>query len=333
MRSSLILVALLCVGCGSTSPTAPSTPPVVVVVPPSPAVITLSGTLTATNGGQALAGVDVAIFGAPAMVTTAGGAFTTALPVSGIYGLTLSSAAIVPRTVNALVNGSRAIQIGAISLGGGFDLPFYRELVRNTLDKPAGLEPLRRWTVNPSFYMKVTDEAGALIDAQTLDSAEQVIRATLPQWTDGTLAVATFERGTSTRGAAAGWINVNWSNAVLPIGDTNFTCGDAVIGGNPGTINLYYRAGRANSQATCRCAGGGAMGPRVVSHELGHAMGFYHAGAVNDVMFPGTGDYCDATPTTRERYHAAIAYARPVGNVDPDRDPVGAVNLAPMTVR
>ena len=42
---------------------------------------------------------------------------------------------------------------------------------------------------------------------------------------------------------------------------------------------------------------------------------------------------CDAPLSARELAHAAIAYARPIGNVDPDTDPAGTVNLAPLTVR
>ena len=35
----------------------------------------------------------------------------------------------------------------------------------------------------------------------------------------------------------------------------------------------------------------------------------------------------DMHVTERERYHAAIAYTRPVGNTDPDNDPVGQAFL------
>jgi hypothetical protein len=36
---------------------------------------------------------------------------------------------------------------------------------------------------------------------------------------------------------------------------------------------------------------------------------------------------CDLEPSARERLHAAIAYSRPVGNVDPDTDPLTVVSL------
>jgi hypothetical protein len=41
---------------------------------------------------------------------------------------------------------------------------------------------------------------------------------------------------------------------------------------------------------------------------------------------------CDKPISARELYHARIAYSRPVGNVDPDTDPVGTVTLAPLRV-
>ncbi len=75
------------------------------------------------------------------------------------------------------------------------------------------------------------------------------------------------------------------------------------------------------------------MTPQIVRHELVHAFGFWHTDNVNDAMYGKANNVCDAPLSARERYHAAIAYARPVGNVDPDADPAGIVSLAPMTVR
>ena len=56
-------------------------------------------------------------------------------------------------------------------------------------------------------------------------------------------------------------------------------------------------------------------------HELVHALGYYHTQegwSVNN-------DCGQFLPDVL--YHAAIAYARPVGNTDPDTDPGADVNL------
>jgi hypothetical protein len=41
----------------------------------------------------------------------------------------------------------------------------------------------------------------------------------------------------------------------------------------------------------------------------------------------------DDHPTPHEVQAAAIAYHRPIGNMDPDSDPSALVNLAPLVVR
>jgi hypothetical protein len=42
---------------------------------------------------------------------------------------------------------------------------------------------------------------------------------------------------------------------------------------------------------------------------------------------------CYAMPSSAERFHASIAYARPVGNTDPDIDPNTTIRLTPQTVK
>ena len=63
------------------------------------------------------------------------------------------------------------VAIDAIGVAG-FDLNFYRQLVRDTSDAPEKLEPLRRWTCNPHVFLQTT----ALVDARTLDMVERTIR-------------------------------------------------------------------------------------------------------------------------------------------------------------
>ena len=59
------------------------------------------------------------------------------------------------------------------------------------------------------------------------------------------------------------------------------------------------------------------IAPLVVRHELGHALGFFHTGSENDVMWGGSWSNPNLTPSPRELTAAAIAYSRPVGNPEP----------------
>lgn len=272
------VLAVIAAACGSSTPTTPTPTPTPAPIvppapPPAPTTATVSGRVTATNGGQALGAVAVTI-GPQIATSDSSGAFSfTFSPFQGNLRVMLAGASIVPRIATASVNATRTLPLDAISLSGGFDQTYYRQLARNTLDAPTTMEALRRWTVNPSFYMKVTDEAGVMMDAKTLDNTEQVIHSFVPQWTSGRLSVAAFERGTAVRSLTPGWININWSNGSIIHPDGGFRCGDSLIGVNPGRMNLYYKANQ-NTKFTCRCGGQSEMGSRVVSHELGHAMGF-----------------------------------------------------------
>lgn len=312
------LVALLSSACGS-SPTAPAptTTPT-----PTPASYTIAGTVTATNGGQALGGLSVLLNGLPT-TTNGAGVFTYALTTGTTARLTLDGAGIVPRALTLQSASARTVAVQAISLGNGFDLAFYRQLVRNSFDAPATLQPLRRWTRAPSIYLRTIDAAGASIDTRTLDSTEAAIRETLPLWTSGQFSVAVLERGTETRAGVSGWLTVVWPATAEP-----GVCGRADVGVEGGTIELNYKTGGG-----CRCAGGPEVRPRTVRHELGHAMGFWHTDSPTDLMSGAAVAACDAPPSARELAAAAIAYARPVGNLDPDADPVGAVTLAPMRIQ
>jgi hypothetical protein len=314
-RGALVLfVALLSGACGS-SPTSPSAPPVV-TPPVTPSSYTVAGTVTATNGGQALSGLTVDLNGQHATTDGAGG-FGFPLTSGSTARLLLSGSGIVPRALTLNVGAARTLAVGAISLSSGFDLGFYREFVRNGFE--GGNEPLRRWTRAPQVYLRTVDDSGAAIDGQTLDATQRAMAEAMPQWSGYAAAVT---RGTESHVGQAGWLTVVWrADASQAI------CGTSDVGLDGGQMQLFYRRGGG-----CRCPGGPEITPRTVKHELGHAMGFYHTDNAGDIMAPGVPG-CDASPSAREIAHAAIAYARPVGNLDPDSDPTSLVNLAPMRVR
>ena len=51
-------------------------------------------------------------------------------------------------------------------------------------------------------------------------------------------------------------------------------------------------------------------------------MGFFHVRDRSSMMFPFIAGDCPAGQlSAAETYHAGIAYSRPRGNLDPDRDP------------
>jgi hypothetical protein len=110
--------------------------------------------------------------------------------------------------------------------------------------------------------------------------------------------VAEVARGTGTRERTPGWLTIKWSTAVTPD-----RCGRSTIGIDGGYIEF-------NVTGSCSCGLATAIYPRLVRHELGHAMGFYHTGDPGDVMYGQsiTSAGCDLLPSDRERRHAAIAY-------------------------
>lgn len=176
----------------------------------------------------------------------------------------------------------------------GMDLGFYRQIGCNGFDLP--LQSVRRWNVAPKLYIRTVDEAGAAIDAVTLDTVQNAMVASAPTLTAGRFQLA-VERGTDTRENASGWVTVKW-----PATAQSF-CGRSAVGVDGGAIELSYKT------SGCGCSGTSSFA-RVARHELGHALGYWHTDNGADLMsnLPATAKSCDQQPSARELAAASYQY-------------------------
>jgi hypothetical protein len=310
-RLSVALLLVAVAACTSSSPpVAPSpvtqTP---VTPPPPPPPIVLTGRVVASVTGEALGGLSV-LLADKTTTTDADGRFRYELPPGGIYPrLTISGPGIVQRSMSLSVQASKDLSIDVISTSSGFDLDFYRRFARDAYDEPGVLRPLLRWTQAPRIYVRTIDDNGEPVDAGTLETTIAALQDDAMAWTGGRFGLAGIETGTDSREGVSGWITVKWPADFEPE-----YCGRAQVAADGGWIVLYHH------NNVCSCSSRTRISPGTVRHELGHAMGFFHTGDTQDLMNGIVGS-CDGHASARERFHAALAYARPVGNRDIDDDP------------
>lgn len=195
---------------------------------------------------------------------------------------------------------SAAITAEPLALADGFDPEFFRAFVQNGFESPERLEPVRRLPGSFRIYLRTQDDAGRGIDPATLDTTERVLVEGVGAWSGARLQATAVVRGTGTREKVAGWITVRWASA-----DSAGRCGRSTVGVDGGFIEF-------NHSGACSCGSASRVYPRVVRHELGHAMGYYHTDSAADVMYGRAiaADTCDAQPSDRERRHAMYTYGQ-----------------------
>lgn len=311
MKILAVLAVLVLGACNSSSPTAPTLPtsPPIANVPSAP-TITVSGIVLGIPTRTPLGGVTATIeFNDQSTTTNASGVYSlTFTPRSGVPTTTirLSSPLILSQSFE-VSNVSGAISTHeVVSLASPFDLGFYRKLVHNAFEGPS--VAIARFSQAPRIYLRTVDDDGRQVDPLTLDQTAAALINAAGEMT-GAFGLAGLEQGVGHRLGQAGWLTVRW---VPQAGNPLRVCGFASVGREGGTLELFPY------QANCGC-GRFRMAPRIVKHELGHALGFWHTDSVNDLMWGSTWpiSQCEMGMSAREKYHAAVAYTRPIGSPSP----------------
>jgi hypothetical protein len=305
-------------GCGGSTPSSPPPTTTTTSVLPTPTVWTLNGQVVATIGRQPVAGATVEMSTATARTDNDGRfTLTDATAPTRAFAVTVRAAGYRTRETTIAYPRTAEPVIDLTAAAAPFSEEFYGQIARNAYERPESRTQLFRWSVAPRLYLRTTDETGRPAPPEVVALVTGALADAVRLFSAGTFTLS-LEQGTERRPEQPGWINVEIKQTI-PEGDF---CGYASdVGGNPSTVQLRLE----------RCGCGSIKIPQsIVLHEVGHVLGFFHVPDRNSVMYPFVPGECrEIAPSPAEQHHVAVAYARPRGNLDPDRDPSSFALLTP----
>jgi hypothetical protein len=313
-RGRLVLAALVLSTCGggSSTPRTPAAPSPSSPPPPW----TLSGRVLGTLTDTPVGGAEVEV-GSLSAMTNAEGRFTlsqSVAPSAALRAKVTAGGHLTRATSVGWPRSSPEPRIDLIATTPPFSLSFYKQLVRGELHFPE-LDRVYRWTEAPRVSLHPFDDEGHPLAPHVVAKIREVVPKAVAAWSGGLFTNVALEE-VETADETEGWIVLHVVRS-----RSSDNCGSADF--------WYYEPGRivtARIELTldkCGC-GSRRITENTISHEIGHAMGFWHVNG--RYILNGTGqDPCNSIEkqviTGTEAFHSRIAYARPPGNRDPDSDP------------
>lgn len=286
---------------------------------------TLSGSLKSYTSGAPVPNTTVRL-GNSVTNSDATGKFTLAgTPTNGTAVVTATAPGFVLRGVSFLLSQTRSdLTMDLLPDAAPFSLAFYRELVRNAAFGTS-LEPIRRWTVNPNFYFRQrTADTNEVVALDVIQSIEQNFTNAVPALSGGKFTVGTFEVGDAARDPVDGWVNVVFYKQ-NPIVCGTGALGCSTVGGPSATMSIRHDPALP-SNANSNPYSCSTVTLAISDHEITHVMGYWHTSDTLTDTFSGNG--CSGTTyPEKTRFHAGVAYSRPVGNLDPDIDTTDSAHL------
>lgn len=326
MRSCCAIVTLaIASACGGSTPVTPGTfgPP-----PGGGTGGSISGVVVNRDSRSPVSGATVLFAGVAASTDSIGRFALDGVPSSGTGIVTITAGGHLFRGVAVTLGTNRTgLTIDLIHDALPFSLEFYRAFVRNQYESRE-MAPTARWTRAPSFYLQTTVETtGVTVPDDVVARIREVIAKSVPELSGGLYQMAAFEAGPDPRPAADGWVTITFYPELA-----GGAFGRSSVGGNSGIIQIRY-----GTVSTDFSNPGNCLSPEVsiLDHEITHTMGFWHTRNVFVDSFSGPGCPGSGRPE-HVRYHAGVLYSRPVGNVDPDVDPIdsaqthGSIAARPM---
>jgi hypothetical protein len=312
------LLVLTLAGCGSSSPTEPSSSG-------GGSSSILQGQTVNAIDGSPLSSLSVRIGTSfPLTATTDGsGFFQLDVSAQAVHQAIVSGGSVVERDtrISGPVSGRARVSM----IPSTFDLRAFDEMFRGSNAR------LQRWTSRPSLVilgsvMEYRNQPGNSYTATDEQLSEDEIGLLRFQLQDG---LALLSGGVYTTFAS---IEVE-----RPAGGTRVNTlrtGQIVVGRYTGIAKFASTIGYGLwSELPDGAIAGGAMyldrefdrddsrRGLLRIHELGHALGYQHVESRTSIMNPSIGP----EPTEFDRAGAIIAFERPVGNRSPDIDPASTV--------